>query len=71
MDNIHIKDSYKIWSIKKMRQIIDSYVHHPGIMNRTYLGFYIEWWIHNICYYLTLPFAWMNGRSKDVDLERH
>ena len=69
--NIHIENSYKIWSYKQMKAIIDSYVHHPKEMGRTYMGLYTEWWIHNICYYLTLPFAWMNGRSKDVDLERH
>lgn len=69
--NIHIENSYKIWSYKQMKSIIDSYIHHPREINRTYIGLYIEWWIHNICYYLTLPFAQMNKRSKDVDLEQH
>lgn len=47
-------------------------------MNRTFPGMYIEWWLHNLGYYITLPFAklskkikWYNTRLRDVDLESH
>ena len=45
------------------------------LLNRTMRSMYIEWWIHNIGYYLTLPlchipyFKALNKRFKDVDLE--
>jgi hypothetical protein len=47
------------------------------VLNRTYRGMYIEWYLHNIGYYLTLPFIKkesikkLNLRFKDVDLEEH
>ena len=43
--------------------------------NRSIYTMYIEWWLHNIGYYLTLPFCWIkkfkswNERCKHVDLE--
>lgn len=46
-------------------------------LNRSYKGMYIEWYLHNIGYYLTLPFIKkesikkLNLRFKDVDLEEH
>ena len=47
-------------------------------MNRTFPGMYIEWWLHNLGYYITLPFTklskkikWYNTRLRDVDLESH
>lgn len=48
-----------------------------GVLNRTYRGMYIEWYLHNIGYYLTLPLIKnelikkLNLRFKDVDLEEH
>jgi hypothetical protein len=46
-------------------------------MGRSYRGMFIEWYLHNIGYYLTLPFIKkdsikkLNLRFKDVDLEEH
>jgi hypothetical protein len=43
-------------------------------LNRNYLSMYLEWWGHNICYYITKPFCFINFvnelnlRFKDVDL---
>lgn len=47
------------------------------VLNRSYFGLYLEWYLHNIGYYLTLPFIKnerikaLNLRFKDVDLEEH
>lgn len=82
--NIHIENSYKIWSTKTMFWLItekccDKYNVYLAdiILNRSYLGMYIEWYLHNIGYYLTLPFInkesikALNERFKHVDLEEH
>lgn len=79
MDGIHINNSYNIWSTSKMKKIILDYTQNPKEdINRTFLGMYIEWWIHNIGYYVTLPFVkvsatlkQVNIRLKHVDLESH
>lgn len=82
MRSIQIKNSYCIWSIEEMRYLIkhelvckyntpiaDEFLH------RSYLSMYIEWWLHNIGYYLTKPLCWndyfkyINERFKHVDLE--
>lgn len=58
--HIQIKDSYKIWRPSKM-----------GISGAALV---IEWWIHNVGYYLTKPFVFipairaLNVRFRDVDL---
>jgi hypothetical protein len=47
------------------------------VLNRTWKGMYIEWWLHNIGYYITLPFIkndiilCLNERFKHLDLEEH
>ena len=44
------------------------------VLHRSYLSMYIEWWLHNIGYYLTRNIAIfdvINLRCKDVDLEAH
>lgn len=47
------------------------------ILNRSLPSLYIEWWLHNLGYYLTKPlcaipyFKALNKRFKDVDLEEH
>ena len=84
MRNIHIEDSYKIWNTDDMWYAIDDYCKANGIndaelyLNRTHTSMYIEWYLHNIGYYLTKPFRnlndWfcmVNFRCKDVDLEEH
>ncbi len=80
MDNngFCIYDSYKIWSYSKMKHILKSYTIDPkNELNRTYVGMIVEWYIHNIGYYLTLPFcasksiAKLNERFKHTNLEAH
>lgn len=47
------------------------------VLSRTYRGMYIEWYLHNIGYYLTLPFIKneriksLNNRFKHLDLKEH
>ena len=47
------------------------------VLHRSYAGMYVEWWLHNIGYWLTLPFGRikfmksLNERFKHVDLEEH
>lgn len=63
--HIQIKDSYNTWNPKKMEEQ----------MNSNSLLLKIEWWLHNIIYWLTKPFTKnstvksVNDRCKDVDLE--
>ena len=83
MKNLHINDSYNTWSISEMkRKINETALERYGefdsiktLLNRTYKSMYIEWWLHNIGYYITKPFCHIesiqkiNLRCKDVDLE--
>ena len=79
--SIQIKDSYKIWSSGRMYAAIinacfDKYHAYRAneVLNRSYVSMYIEWWLHNIGYYLTRNIAIfdvINLRCKDVDLEEH
>lgn len=45
------------------------------MLNRSFRSMYIEWWLHNIGYYVTKPFCFnksintINIRCRDVDLE--
>ena len=84
MKSIHIEDSYKIWDKQTMLTAIrweckDKYdsSYADIVLNRSYKGMYIEWWLHNLGYYLTLPFIAkesikkLNDRFKHVDLEEH
>lgn len=84
MKNIHIENSYKVWSADDMQYIImhECYWQHgswlPEIqLNRTYFSMCVEWWLHNIGYYVTKPFCFIeffkkiNLRCKDVDLNEH
>lgn len=81
MNNIHIENSYKIWNTNKMWYEISTYCIEHEIynveyyLNRSYTSLYVEWWMHNIGYYITKPFCRfkpvrkINLRFKDVDLE--
>lgn len=82
MRNIHIDDSHFVWTTDDMRVLIGlrarSEYGSPNaelLLNRTYRSMYIEWYLHNLGYYLTLPFCKieavdrLNKRFKDVDLE--
>ena len=82
MKNLHIENSYDIWDWIDMHLIImnaclqkyNSYSPETTL-NRSYFSMYIEWWLHNIGYYITKPFCFnkkifaINLRCKDVDLE--
>ena len=83
--NLHIVDSYLLWDVFSMKEmIVETALCEYDIyytkeietkFNRTIKSMIIEWWLHNIGYYLTLPlckypfFAALNKRFKDVDLE--
>jgi hypothetical protein len=81
MKNIHIEDSYRIWKTVTMDgfMIMQCYKKYNDFfpdktLNRSYISMYIEWWLHNIGYYVTKPFCKIeffkkiNLRCKDVDL---
>ena len=82
MKNLHIENSYNIWNKSKMRAILikkclyeyDSVI-VSSELNRSYKSMYIEWWLHNIGYYITKPFIEnskvkvLNERFKHVDME--
>lgn len=82
MKNIHINNSYNIWNIPAMRYAIKekclskfNATSPENMLNRSFRSMYIEWWLHNIGYYVTLPFCSIdsikkiNLKCKDVDLE--
>ena len=82
--NIHIENSYNEWLKSNMRSLIrikcfDRYQSFDvdKVLNRTYRDMYIEWYLHNIGYWLTLPFkknpkiAALNERFKHLDLEEY
>ena len=81
MKNLHIVDSYKTWTIASMKEQIDfvsNYMYDLDaavVLNRTYKDMYIEWYLHNLGYYVSKPLCFLkyfkniNLRCKDVDLE--
>ena len=82
MKNLHIPYSYNTWSIKKMKTEIEKVMIKnykskdiKKVLNRNLTSMYIEWWLHNILFYLTKPFTEVpylqkvNLRCRDVDLE--
>lgn len=84
LNNIHIANSYKIWSTITMcytimLQCMEQYqtIFANTTLNRSYFSMYFEWYLHNIGYWLTLPFCKikkfkaLNERFKHVDLEEH
>ena len=78
MDNIHIENSYKIWKPRTMLIEIAGQCIHAGynwdasiLLHRPLWTMYVEWWLHNIGYYVTKPFNSLkkyNERFKHVDL---
>ena len=79
---IQVKNSYRIWLPSQMKNEIrwrsmQDY-HEPDpekLLNRTYRSMYIEWWLHNIGYFISLPLKnefWkqINKRCMHVDLEK-
>lgn len=81
MKSIQIRDSYRLWKPSAMKNFIQVAVYlkyrslfPEEFLNRSYQSMYIEWWLHNIGYYLTRNIALfdvVNTRCKDVDLEEH
>ena len=84
MKSIQIKDSYNVWSRNYMTCLImqetATKYHSPfsnEVLNRSWRGMYTEWYLHNIGYWLTLPFIKneyfneLNTRFKHLDLEEH
>ena len=82
MKSIQIKDSYRLWKPSAMKNFIQVAVYlkyrslsPEELLNRSYQSMYIEWWLHNIGYYITKPFCFIpfikkiNLRCRDVDLE--
>lgn len=79
MKNLHIENSYNIWAINEMiESICEKSMEFYGssdaakILGRSWFSMYIEWWLHNIGYYLTKPFEFLsecNIRFQSVDLE--
>jgi hypothetical protein len=84
LKNLHIENSYNIWHKNDMftaitekskkdygNQLADK------VLNRSYRGMYVEWWLHNAGYWATRPFtkntqvAKLNERFKHLDLEEH
>lgn len=84
MKSIHIENSYKVWSTLTMWTMINEEcavkyeaLFADDVLNRSNEGMYLEWYLHNIGYWLTLPFIKnekfkaLNERFKHVDLEEH
>ena len=84
MKVLHFQNSYSIWFIPVMHRMIRNESMRKyntfsadKILNRSWRGMYIEWYLHNIGYWLTLPFIknknieTINRRFKDLDLEEH
>ena len=83
MKSIYIEDSYKIWNQDNMWYAINDFckandIHDPQFyLNRSYTSMFIEWYVHNIGYYLTFPFVKIkkvkeiNERFKHIKLEEH
>ena len=82
MRNIHIPYSYSIWCPSTMKERMYTQLFYKNIqgeptcyLNRRIWTLIVEWWLHNIGYYLTKPFCkieWfdkLNERFRDVDLE--
>lgn len=75
--HVQIKNSYTTWQIPMMTHHIFAeakFVPDIEWMSKHLTLIAIEWWIHNIGYYLTLPFIKnpkikaLNERFKHVDL---
>ena len=82
MKVIKIYNSYQYWSKSRQRALIDYRAMQdsqapsaPVFLNRSYKSMHIEWWLHNVGYYLTWPLSFIpyfksiNERCRDVDLE--
>ena len=72
---VSIEKGYEVWKPSNMKTIIDYCVGYLPMKQSEYTILYIEWWIHNIGYYVTKPFTFIpkinaiNKRFETVDLE--
>jgi hypothetical protein len=70
--HIKIKYGFQYWKPSKIKKIID-YKLQPYKAIK-YAPYIIEWWLHNIGYYLTYAYTFIpslkriNNRCKHVDL---
>jgi hypothetical protein len=68
--HIQIRWSYDVWKPSDMK----FWITHKGGKCTHFWALVIEWWLHNIGYYLTYPFTAnpkikaLNERFKHVDL---
>ena len=82
-EGIQIENSYQIWSTTQINFLVQQKTlvkygteNAKIALNRGHLSIYIEWWYHNIGYYITKPFCFIeiinkiNLRCKDVNLEQ-
>lgn len=70
MNNLHIPNSYRVWRISEMNKLLPLHC-VTIVLNRPLWTIYVEWWLHNIGYYLTKPFPFLavaNERFRNVDL---
>lgn len=71
--HVKVVDSYKVWRGETMEYLIFKKL-GSVVDLRNLTAIKIEWWLHNIGYYLTKPFIFipaikkLNDRFKDVDL---
>lgn len=72
--HIQIKYSFLIWNPERMKRLIRYETFKADILPKKYAPYIIEWWLHNIGYYLTKPLTFIpaiekiNLRCRDVDL---
>lgn len=72
MKNIHIENSYNIWRIAQQQSLLSfGTIFANKILNRSWFGMYLEWYLHNIGYYLVPRSSALSERLKHVDLEEH
>ena len=82
MKSIQIKNSYNVWSPGLQKLLVNqvAYVKYANkdatfVLHRPWISLHFEWWLHNLGYYLTVPFIknkkinQYNLRFKDVDLK--
>ena len=71
MKSIQIKDSYDVWLPRDQQWYAnqESYLHYAEknasfALRRSWLSIHIEWWLHNIGYYITKPFCFVDYFNK-------
>lgn len=71
--HVQIKNSYSVWTRRTMWRLIVEALDQT-VSFKHCAAIEIEWWLHNIAYWLTRPFIFipvikkLNERAKHVDL---